>query len=135
MTATSLKTDTKLGVARGPAKLAVGLLGEATSARWKPLFESLGQLFPVEFHHGPVKNGHALDAVIAFSRRYEEGMALAPKGLPVYLALEDAAHQTRSAGLDIRFGASASLDRCLQGQVMEDRDLRTFFPITPVAGD
>jgi hypothetical protein len=117
--------------APGPAKMTIGLLGDAAAPARQPLFDSLRQLFPVHFQTGPARSGEQWDAAIIFSRNAEDGAALIPKGLPVYLAVEDPARVAPSASHEIHFAPASSLG----DQVMEDRDLKAFAPLTLTGGD
>ncbi len=75
-------TELTLESVVAPARIVVGLFGEATSIQYRLLFESLQELYPVDFCHGDEQAGAPLDGAIVFetapARPFRRGVPASP---------------------------------------------------------
>jgi hypothetical protein len=106
-----------------PAQIKrVGLLENSTSDRYGHLFETLGQLYPIEFRRVPSDGLDGVDALIVLDGNIAAGLATAADGLPVLVVMMESDNQSVNGSQPVRFGEAQDLEPCLRNQVMVEKD-------------
>ena len=103
-------------------KKCVGLLENPPGNRYGFLFDTLGQLFPVEFKRVSSDGLAGLDAVIALDGDTAAGLAAAANGLPVLVVGKEDEKRATNGSQPVRFGETQDLEACLRNQVMMEKD-------------
>lgn len=118
-----------------PAKVRIGLLGEAAGPDYAHLFELLAQLFPVHFI--PVSSGGPAvwDASIAFGKDAQQTIVLAPLGRPAFVAVDGLAENSLNKSATIRFGDCPGLKPCLRGRSFAGENVGRAAPLNPSGSD
>jgi hypothetical protein len=101
-------------------KKIVGVLGDSQGNRYRLLFTTLAQLYPVEFREIVSVKDETLDGLIVLNGQILEGKAAAIRGIPACVVVADIAGATQAAGPEVRFGTSDCLDIALRGQTMTE---------------
>ncbi|HSY43319.1 MAG TPA: hypothetical protein VK811_05370 [Candidatus Acidoferrum sp.] len=98
----------------------IGVLGESPGDRYRTLFATLAQIYPVEFRRISSFENEVVDAVLVLDGRVSEAEAAAARGIPAYVIVSNGEGKNHTTGPEMRFGTSDSLDLCLRGQTMTE---------------
>ena len=116
-------------------KKCIGLLENSPGNRYGFLFDTLGQLYPVEFRRISSDDHNGLDAVIALDGNIAAGLAAAANGLPVLVFGKECERRAVNGSQPVRFGETEDLTACLRNQVMTEKQDTGGCSIAVEAGD
>jgi len=103
-------------------KKRVGLLEHPPGDRHEFLFDTLGQLYPIEFKRVPPGVFDGLDAAIILDGNVAAGLAAAANGLRVLVLGKESEKHAISGSQPVCFGKTQDLEACLRNQVMAEKD-------------
>lgn len=116
-------------------KKVVGVLPASQAGQYRRLFDTLAQLYPVEFRDVGHPTPPDLDALIVLNGNVDAALAAATQGTPSFAVAESPAKPTGNPGAEVRFANSPLLEPCLRNQRMSDREAVACQPLPVEAGD
>ena len=110
-----------------PLTRTIGVFPRGQLRERAGLFESLAQLFPVEFIESADGRDEGLEAILLLEGTREKAIAIGEAGVPCFAVLSANHHPSDTVHLEhapVVFQKDAHLHRCFRGQTLMDEGVQ-----------